>query len=1656
MSDLEKGKSNRQLGDLRRTTKLNNYFPDLRQNFSVRTVGCSRRTVDDHISRSGGVSRNVKGLHGSTALEYSFSQYLTSWWQMRLVDKNPAALNMLPPAVATPYNGTKVGTVGLQYGSDNPFNVVDGPITRRPQSVVINDAGALAIAESNIGHANFTPSASFLLGFCLQAWVKREAGSSDDDTILCMGQEDAGGSTNDRQLYRLYVDNSTDQLVFRLYEGAVAEASDYVETRMDKKFTDIDVTGTDHGCLDNKWVHIFVWCTGTTLAAGQPMDTHIYINGRRMAATKTNASFGGMAGSYNLPELTIGGQKQVNGSYVATSYTKRFKGEIAEVAFWKDVPYPYQSGAVIANVASALYAARNGYYRNRSGIISPPVRLELKRRDCRTGSYPTNLRTPAGSKLTKGNYNTFFDDRKTVVFSNEKGLGLFLTGAHGVSYPQVLQSGSRDNFLYPSSSIGTITRTVVKGVSDNHIEFTPGIESGPFDDTRAVSLPPITRVDSAGSSVIETIPLSSSSYYLTGTSRDVMEGFTSRLSSKTMIHLDITPTETLELSRTPIKRYSILDTVSAGRASKTGFAYWNNSLKRWEQIGFSDPVTGADIKYDFAAVGMNSEAQPTHDIVSGTNSYPSQFAPCRHKMFSAAQVIESGSSPPDWSTAPGNTFTYGTNTGLLAPFFYHKIGSPTIASFAPNKTIYHATSSQAIKMSSFIQHPFLLEKVVVNLNVTAQRQYAGNIDGTTAKGTHTRHQDDYVFFIYRQERRNRSGSFRGGKWSTTPATNPSENFRVDSAFDVSGSQRFLVCSGVMTFYEEKVFTSGSAGTTEGYYAYRPINTPAFMHNMGIKGGSRIISKFTGSVNMNLIPAVASEGFNGVSAVFNSASPKDATASRRVPKIYHYWPGGTTHKAFFDGGKRGPGIAYDPARPSIYTGKAGVTASYGKWTFSQFCNGAGITTDPNTGIEYQPDSNSARRQLGSEIYELDPRVIRPFGDKKTVQTEFADHFDATDGRARIIDYSQSAISPYLLFPEDEIILGLDAAISPGFNTMITGSGNAGLNPRGGQCHFSGSHLRIISPDDFSDTPETAPEWESPLSNHTITLYGSLIRDQVEFHGGLNQHLTSDAIHEALQEEIVDQYDISSEHANAGNYSDNLVTGSMLSSDYPHGAGAEAVARITIPTSPMGAIGNTITIISTDGTSKAYVGAASQDLTTNPPKYDFNGTTVEIADSLKACIEHSNGHNGKIDVVKLATNPPILKLAQDVKGLLGNRTISTNISTNPPTISGFSGGTSGESSRLDQARGVAGSFVRGTADPRGGSFQRSVTLYDDSERFYDTLMPDLWTYASRTNAAKLQSTGSKNTIVFDPPYYYQERGNDRMPWPYSGNPVRNIDENTALAIFGESLFFGRGTFYAHNSTIIKMILFEVGYGSGVRQSSRTPGMIDFTWWSTNKKGKLYNQINNVLTYTHAHPNSTGSRGFRYGIKNIHPENSKACFRRDRYGQFRDMLEQRRNSVFYKPPGSDKNTNSSDGGTNLTDPAVSCMFTVPASSMAVDPYYTTCRNLSNAATSSVPYIEGEGSGVEKPSLTMVLVTPATTAGSPVIVSSGRSMTFAGTVSAGSGGSSGGTATAPIRTASGFHVTPTTTFTVGPSSAYGGGSSMTMSPMLSSGWAGFALVGP
>ena len=59
--------------------------------------------------------------------------------------------------------------------------------------------------------------------------------------------------------------------------------------------------------------------------------------------------------------------------------------------------------------------------------------------------------------------------------------------------------------------------------------------------------------------------------------------------------------------------------------------------------------------------------------------------------------------------------------------------------------------------------------------------------------------------------------------------------------------------------------------------------------------------------------------------------------------------------------------------------------------------------------------------------------------------------------------------------------------------------------------------------------------------------------------------------------------------------------------------------------------TIVIISTDGTSKTYTG---KDAGTDASAGEFNtgGNAAAAATGLESCIEHANGHGGKITVTK----------------------------------------------------------------------------------------------------------------------------------------------------------------------------------------------------------------------------------------------------------------------------------------------------------------------------------------------------------------------------------------------------------------------------------------
>ena len=87
--------------------------------------------------------------------------------------------------------------------------------------------------------------------------------------------------------------------------------------------------------------------------------------------------------------------------------------------------------------------------------------------------------------------------------------------------------------------------------------------------------------------------------------------------------------------------------------------------------------------------------------------------------------------------------------------------------------------------------------------------------------------------------------------------------------------------------------------------------------------------------------------------------------------------------------------------------------------------------------------------------------------------------------------------------------------------------------------------------------------------------------------------------------------------------------------------------------------------------------------------------------------------------------------------------------------------------------------------------------------------------------------------------------------------------------------------------------------------------------------------------------GASATRYGIKNVRKEFSSAVFRRDRFGQFRDMMEQRLFSKFYA------NAEVFDA------PVENRFYDLEGNQVISD--LTTVGNLSRESTSSLPYFDG-----------------------------------------------------------------------------------------------------
>lgn len=120
------------------------------------------------------------------------------------------------------------------------------------------------------------------------------------------------------------------------------------------------------------------------------------------------------------------------------------------------------------------------------------------------------------------------------------------------------------------------------------------------------------------------------------------------------------------------------------------------------------------------------------------------------------------------------------------------------------------------------------------------------------------------------------------------------------------------------------------------------------------------------------------------------------------------------------------------------------------------------------------------------------------------------------RSNIYQYTAEQVSPYILDPKDNLVLSVSK-----HRPVLSNVSNPALG-------VTGSHEFGIAP--------------GPIN---ITLYGSLVKEEKEYHDTLNQGLTSNVVHEIIGvEPVLDQYDVQSRFDLRGTYIDEFFTGSIF--------------------------------------------------------------------------------------------------------------------------------------------------------------------------------------------------------------------------------------------------------------------------------------------------------------------------------------------------------------------------------------------------------------------------------------------------------------------------------------------------------------------------------
>lgn len=565
--------------------------------------------------------------------------------------------------------------------------------------------------------------------------------------------------------------------------------------------------------------------------------------------------------------------------------------------------------------------------------------------------------------------------------------------------------------------------------------------------------------------------LDDSNFAMTGTSLPGLPGWNERIGSKFSVNIDISANESKKIYRwSP----DDLDTPTIAQLGKSsGFCYFNFEKRRWEDIGLTDPLTGQSLGYTTVLSASYYTEQSKTIGLARDITYVSQFS---HPTVRYTLLV-------------------GNDGDRITDKY---VGLPTDAFGAPRANKYFASASQVIKLENNLGFPFVLEKIRINIPVSVTKTYREQAYPTPSG--YLSFSENYVFFLYKQ-------MVKGNTLQQ----------------QVSGSQRFLIASAsvcyynptsaVMPFYDDALNyppDTLSLDVTKNLPRGLPTHSPAvtIIINTGSENANPPYGVFTTTrdLTIDMVPAVSPKSFPGATP-FRSKILGSSSYNEFECVVQNGWQGGTTSG---DGATTGSyvvdsilgttSMAITPKRYLLQ----GSTSSFGN---------------------YAPNIPSRANYLRTTDSENDPFLILNANASGDISKPIAAlAYDSSDSSSRFIatDEVASKVSPYIFFPGDSLVLGVDAGISPVIEFY---NGNPTILGDNDPKSITGSFIEIRS------------------GSASITLFGSILRENKPIAYTPNQVLTSNAIHEALHSDnpVVDQFDISQTSAYSGSYIAEYYTG-----------------------------------------------------------------------------------------------------------------------------------------------------------------------------------------------------------------------------------------------------------------------------------------------------------------------------------------------------------------------------------------------------------------------------------------------------------------------------------------------------------------------------------